>query len=230
MKSKLLLAMAAITVCAMLVIGGTLAYFTAQETTENIFTVGNITADLTETNWSGIGTNQNGGSSVSSAPEGGWGVDNATRIVPGRVIAKNPQITIMKNSEDCYARLVVTMPTVLYTASNLEQVSGTDTTPTYVTFATMNTDWGTPSVTPSGSNTILTYKYKTGTKIERNTSDNQDLGELFQTITIAGTASNTQISDLGSFTVIVKAQVVQAETFEASATQTAEEVAFDAAF
>jgi predicted ribosomally synthesized peptide with SipW-like signal peptide len=92
MKSKLILTMAAVVVCATLIVGGTLAYFTSTDSATNEFTIGNVTIDLTEPNWD------------SSA---------ASNLVPGRTIDKNPTVTIGSTSEDCYVRVTVTMPTDL---------------------------------------------------------------------------------------------------------------------
>ncbi len=111
--------MAAVAVSAMLIVGGTLAYFTATEEATNTFTVGKVNADLTETLWCGDASNQSGNSAVSTAPSGGWGASAALTIAPGRVINKNSALTIKADSESCYARLVVTMPTEIYDITNL---------------------------------------------------------------------------------------------------------------
>jgi predicted ribosomally synthesized peptide with SipW-like signal peptide len=197
MKGKLILAMAAVAVSAMLIVGGTLAYFTATDSATNTFTVGNIQADLTETTWSGSG----------STPSGGWGSSAALTIAPGRVINKNPELTIKANSEDCYARLVVTMPTAIYNASNL--ASGTT-----LTFAIPSgSEWsvlGTPST--SGSTTKIVYRYNGG-KITKTATD-KALGALYTSITVSTAADNTAMAALGTnFDIVVNAYVIQSEGF-----------------
>ncbi len=212
MKSKLLLAVAAVTVCAMLVIGGTLAYFTADATKTNTFTVGKIGASLSETNWD---------SSGSAA---------ARTIAPSRVIAKDPEITITADSEACYARMVVTMPTALYNGSNLKPNNAANT---FVTFTAPNpTLWGDAivSTTSNATTTKIYYKYNNGAVIP-NSTNNTNLGDLYTSITIAGTATNDQmltLANLGAnFSIVVNAYVVQSEGFTGA---TPEASAFAATF
>lgn len=50
-KGKGLAALTAVLICAVTVIGGTLAYFTAQDTAVNTFTVGAVDIDLSEPHW-----------------------------------------------------------------------------------------------------------------------------------------------------------------------------------
>lgn len=50
-KGKRLTALTALLICAMTVISGTLAYFTAQDTAVNTFTVGAVDIDLCEPHW-----------------------------------------------------------------------------------------------------------------------------------------------------------------------------------
>lgn len=75
MKKKI----TAITVCvcmlAIAIVGGTLAYFTDTDKADNVFTVGNVSIDLTEPNWEGEGS--------KDAPE----------VYPGEALAKDPTVT-----------------------------------------------------------------------------------------------------------------------------------------
>lgn len=81
MKMRKILAMVmALALTAALAVGGTLAYLTSTtEEIQNVFSVGNITANLAET------------------------VKNdGFKIVPGNTEKKDPTITIKKESEKCY--------------------------------------------------------------------------------------------------------------------------------
>lgn len=75
-------------------VAGTVAYLTSQAKVENTFTVGNVNITLQE-----YAVNAQTGEMDSNTI-----VDNLTNIelVPGRVIHKNPFITVGANSETCW--------------------------------------------------------------------------------------------------------------------------------
>ena len=78
MKKKLLAAVVAVALVACCVIGGTLAWLTAEtDPVVNTFTVGNIDITLTET-------------------------PATYKILPGTEIAKDPNVTVDASSEDCW--------------------------------------------------------------------------------------------------------------------------------
>lgn len=71
-----------------LCIGGSLAYFTDTKAKDNVFTVGNVSIELTEPNWEGTGS--------KDAPE----------VYPGEPLAKDPTV---KNdgANPCFVRIKV---------------------------------------------------------------------------------------------------------------------------
>lgn len=75
MKKKIATGALLVAFGATAVTGATLAYFTDEEKAENVFTVGNVSIDLTEPNWEGDG--------VKDAPE----------AYPGEALAKDPTVT-----------------------------------------------------------------------------------------------------------------------------------------
>lgn len=84
-KQVIVLVLAAVLVfgCA---IGGTFAWLSAKTNTiVNTFTYGNVSITLTETNVDGDDANA-----------------NSYKMVPGTDIAKDPTVTVLKDSEDCY--------------------------------------------------------------------------------------------------------------------------------
>lgn len=92
MKKKLLSLGVVLTMLA-LIVGGTLAYFTdTTDTKENVFTVGKVDIELTEPNWN---------------------IDEEEvfvgHIVPGRIIEKDPTITVDTDSEDAWVFMEVEM-------------------------------------------------------------------------------------------------------------------------
>lgn len=93
-KKALLLAL-----CAILLVGATIAstvaYLTSQQTVTNTFTVGKVEITLTE---------------KEIDPQTGKKLTNAAdvtalqkiELIPGRIIEKNPVITVSSDSEECY--------------------------------------------------------------------------------------------------------------------------------
>lgn len=87
-KRKIILLAALLVMVAILGVGGTLAYFTAEDSATNEFTVGNVKIELTEPSWDSTGE--------TDAPE----------VYPGEALAKDPQV-INKGNNPCFVRIKV---------------------------------------------------------------------------------------------------------------------------
>ncbi|MDD2955435.1 MAG: TasA family protein [Oscillospiraceae bacterium] len=96
MKKKIVLICAAAALCALLVVGGTLAYFTDSETATNVITMDGLDITLTET-----------GAVLEDAVYG----KNYSDIMPGTVLDKDPTVT--NNDAPVYLRIKVEWPTVV---------------------------------------------------------------------------------------------------------------------
>ena len=88
MKKKIV-AMCATIAIAAVAVGGTLAFFTAEDDATNTFTVGNVSIDLTEPKWAASGS--------QDAPE----------VYPGEALAKDPTVT-NNGANPCFVRIKVT--------------------------------------------------------------------------------------------------------------------------
>ena len=139
MKSVMKKTIAVGTLCTMLMgtaAYGTLAYFKEEETATNTFTSGNFKMDLTETHWEWHEDATDDGKKIEDWNQAKkteastykenvgqrsekWGKDAANRFVPGRIISKNPAVTIEKGNIPAYVRMTLQVPTTVYTASNL---------------------------------------------------------------------------------------------------------------
>ena len=85
-KRKILLLASILVMVAILGVGGTLAYFTADDTATNTITVGNVKIDLEEPSWN---------------------EENAEDSYPGQVLPKDPEVeNIGKNP--CFIRIEAT--------------------------------------------------------------------------------------------------------------------------
>ena len=88
-KRKIVLLALAVCMVAILAVGGTLAYFTAEDDATNTFTVGNVKIDLTEPNWKESGS--------QDAPE----------VYPTEPLQKDPTVT-NTGANPCFVRISVT--------------------------------------------------------------------------------------------------------------------------
>ena len=87
---KLTIAVVALSLALVLVIGGTLAFITAQSNeVVNTFTYGNIQLTLTE---------ENGTNSTGMSFEG---------VIPGSELEKDPTVTVLAKSESCYVYVLI---------------------------------------------------------------------------------------------------------------------------
>ena len=87
-KRKILALALTLCMAAILIVGGTLAYFTDTDDATNTFTVGNVDIILTEPNWDGSGS--------QDAPE----------VYPGEPLAKDPTVT-NDGANPCFVRIKV---------------------------------------------------------------------------------------------------------------------------
>ena len=116
MKKKLVLLSTAVILVAMMVVGGTLAYFTADDAATNVFTVGDVKIELTEPLWE---EKLNGASRLEN-------------IYPGMPITKDPMVTNI-GSNPAFVRVKVEIPTF--------SPDGSSTTMPLFTIGTLGANW-----------------------------------------------------------------------------------------
>lgn len=245
MKSVMKKTIAVGTLCTMLMgtaAYGTLAYFKEEETATNTFTSGNFKMDLTETHWEWHEDATDDGKKIEDWNQAKkteastykenvgqrsekWGKDAANRFVPGRIIHKNPAVTIEKGNIPAYVRMTLQVPTTVYTASNLNN----DTTKKQVVNFDINNQWKNISTKKDGDNTILVYEYigenSEGAQVINPKETNQYLAPLFTRVQIneEGITSDDLVNLLPqtegafnknqTFDIVVNAYGVQADEF-----------------
>ena len=87
-KRKILALALTLCMAAILIVGGTLAYFTDTDRKDNVFTVGNVDITLTEPNWDANGS------------------EDAPEAYPGEALAKDPTVT-NTGKNPCFVRIKV---------------------------------------------------------------------------------------------------------------------------
>ena len=99
MKKKIIALCLVIALAATAVAGATLAYFTdVTKVNTNTFTVGKVDIKLDETD------------TDDSTPGEDRDTENTyTNVYPNQTVVKDPMVTFVKNSRDCYVRMLVTV-------------------------------------------------------------------------------------------------------------------------
>lgn len=95
MKKKIVALCLCVALAVVAIGGATLAYFTDTDEAKNTFTVGNVEIKLDETN--------------VDNPQGDRVQENSYKLIPGVSYVKDPTITVLEGSEDCYVRMKVTL-------------------------------------------------------------------------------------------------------------------------
>ena len=195
MKKKIVALCLCIALAVVAIGGATLAYFTDTETATNTFAVGNVDITLTESDW-----NQN----------------DTHKLVPGTTIKKNPTVTVVKGSEECYVRVLVTI-------SNSKEWDAifdahkNDTTPLQITNLLVGYDssnWVYKNVTEDTTANTRTYELRYKEKVNAlNATGDVALPALFTAVNVPSTLTGAQIGTLKNFKIDIKAQAIQTATF-----------------
>lgn len=219
-RSKALL----VSLCAVLLVAvsviGTMAYLTSKDTVVNTFTVGSVEIELDEAdvdeNGSYVTTHDN---RVK---------DNTYHLLPGHTYYKDPTVTVLKDSEESYVRMKVT---VNY-STQLDAIfapSGADLTSIFGGYDKSN--WSLKKVSEDAVNNTRTYEFwyvgvehkgmKEGT-VQKAEADIA-LDDLFESITIPDSITKEQLATLvtkdedGKITdqlkITVIAEAIQADGF-----------------
>ena len=100
---KALLALLCVVAVVVGSVFGTLAYLTDSDAATNTFTVGNVQLKLTEKDVDND-TNEDDNEVVDGVTRDRA---NAYHMLPGITHEKDPMVTVLQNSEDCYVRMIV---------------------------------------------------------------------------------------------------------------------------
>lgn len=185
MKKKIVLMVTSLVLVVAMAVGGTLAYLTAQaDEVVNTFTVGNIQMELEEPAW----------------------VDNSL-IYPGAEIAKDPTVTILANSEECYVRMFVkvnnsgTFDGILANANLGEIFGGYD-----------SAVWAYAGNVEDTAADTRTYEFRYVGTVAKSASD-AELAPLFEEVLIPTDLSETDLAELEDFQMTIWAHAIQKATF-----------------
>lgn len=209
MKKKILVACLCVALAVLTIAGTTLAYLTSQDTVTNTFTVGNvsITLDEAKVNDAGKPINKDG-AVVTDLANAERVKGNNYKLIPGHTYTKDPTVTVVKDSEESYVRMLVTVAfgkelTNAQLATKLDNI-----------FTGYNTDWvrSAKQIEVVDGKTVITYEYRYKTTVSAATVDNK-LPALFTGIAIPDAWTGDDLANLGNIKINIVAQAIQADGF-----------------
>lgn len=188
MKKKIVALCLCIALAVVAIGGATLAYFTDTKTATNTFTVGNVKITLTEPKWT-----------------------ENSKLVPGTEIGKDPTVTVVKGSEECYVRILMTISN----SEAWDDIFDDDSTLKIEDFFTgYDSDSWTYIKNTENTDNTRTYEFRYKEAVNAlNATDNVALPALFTAVNVPSTLTGTQIATLDGFNIVIEAQAIQTASF-----------------
>lgn len=196
-----------LTLCALMLVAasvlGTMAYLTSTETVTNTFTVGQVKITLDEAK---VGTDGKAltGDSAERVQA------NSYKLMPGHVYDKDPTVTVKAGSEESYIKMVVTVSK----AAELDKIFADHqiTDLTTVIGGYDSKEWTLNSTSKDTTANTRTYVFYYKSTVSAGEND-VVLDDLFETITVPGGLTNTEIETIKDMTITVNAYAIQADGF-----------------
>ena len=199
MKKTLTVILALVLVVVMSV-AGTVAYLTSTDNVTNTFSVGNVQIKLDEAKANPDGSLVANADRVKA---------NSYKLLPGHTYNKDPMVTVLKGSESSYIKMTVTFTK----AAELDAIfapTGADLTSIFNGYD--STNWIYKGNTEETTANTRTYEFWYKEAVAAPTAD-VALDALFDSITVPGTITNTQLATIEGMTITVNAYAIQADGF-----------------
>lgn len=183
----------------------TMAYLTSEEKVENTFTVGKVKIKLDEAKVNEYGE--------KVLDDNGYHVDrvkaNKYKLLPNHEYVKDPTVTVLKDSEESYVRMFVT----INNANKLDAIFAPDGAVMSDIFkgydSTVWIDKGNVKDTVAGTRT---YEFWYKIPVDARTAE-QVLEPLFTGIKVPGSLTGEDLDKLVDFQIDIVAQAIQADGF-----------------
>ncbi|MBE5781541.1 MAG: hypothetical protein E7328_06975 [Clostridiales bacterium] len=203
-KTKALL----VALCAVMLVAvgilGTLAYLTSSDTAVNTFTVGKVAIKLDEAKVDPVT-----GAAVTPSERV---KENSYHLMPGHSYVKDPTVTVLDGSEDCYVRMLVKVNDISKLTSAMPKAAF----PTFYNgdlflLQTLCGGWDKDVWLYEGYNNGE-YEFRYHKAVNGKGGDNE-LPALFSTITVPGEITSDLMPNLAGVEITVVAQAIQADGF-----------------
>lgn len=200
-KKILALILCVITVVAVSV-AGTLAWLTDRESVTNTFTVGKVDIVVDEADVNTDGTIIDGADRVTS---------NEYHLLPGQTYVKDPTMTVKKDSEESYVRMLLT----LNCKKELDEVfaPGVELISIFEGYNPANWDFVTETVN-TVDNTV-TYEFRCPTTVKPE-GDDVVLDALFDSFTVPEELDGDDLAKINDLTITVVGHAIQAKGFDSA--------------
>lgn len=189
MKKKITAIFLCVALVAIAIVGASLAYFTDTDEKTNTFTVGNVDIVLTEPEWD----------------------ENQAKLIPGRVIPKDPTITLENDSERAYTFMKVQLSQDFmeliqtYYGTGFDFVNG---------FNNVVADW---FILPEGYAPKVMSSDLSDRSVILGVLSPKDPGDsvtYFKGVKVPADVEGEMIKENGSYEINITAYAIQAEGFE----------------
>ncbi len=197
MKKKIIIISCAILLMIISVVG-TVAFLTDRQESTNTFTIGNVEIDLDET---AVDTN---GVAIPNADRV---IENEYHLLPGKTYTKDPQVTIEKDSEDSYIRMLLTITNY----NELKTVLGENFKPENCITGWDQEKWLITNKTENNDDTI-TYEFRYY-KVVNGKNGKVKLEPLFKNFTVPATLNSEELNAFKNSEIKVVAHAIQASGF-----------------
>lgn len=199
-KTKVLSLLIAAALLVTTTVFGTMAYLTDADDVVNTFTVGSVAIQLDEADVKLDGSYETNHDSRVKA--------NDYKLIPGHNYIKDPTVTVLKDSESSYIRMLVTVSN----ASALKEVFGSNLPLENYVEGWDRTVWVPNGSTNDTDKNTITYEFRYNGTVKASDS-NVVLDDLFESFTIPGTITGEQLAKLKNTTITVVAHAIQADGF-----------------
>ncbi len=202
----LLLALCAVALVVTTVLG-TLAYLADQKALLNTFTMGQVHIKLDEAKVDEFG--QLDGTRTETG--------NTYHLIPGQPCAKDPTVTVTKESEEAYVRIIVTITAY----SQLKTVFGGSFLPENFVSGWDRNVWPCVAITENTADNSASYEFRYADPTSGEDTVTPDgtndlvLAPLFTTLQVPTGLTNESLESLGNagFAIYVSAYAIQAAGF-----------------
>ncbi|MBQ5321013.1 MAG: hypothetical protein J6K88_02960 [Oscillospiraceae bacterium] len=191
-------------------IAGTIAYLTSRDTITNTFSVGNVEIKLDEAkvDLQGKPLDENGNVVEDIEDAYRHNAGNKYHLIPGQSYTKDPTMTVLKNSEESYVRMLVTIN--CYNA--LQQIYNGEFLPQYFVNGWDNNIWTTTkNIVVSGDK--ATYEFRYYKTVSGENSD-LDLEPLFTSFIVPSEFNGSDLKALENFEITVEGNAIQKIGFD----------------
>jgi len=207
-QTKVLLTLLCAVLLVVSSVFATMAYLTSDDLVENTFTVGKVEIKLDEAN-----VNEYGEVVDNVRVKG-----NEYKLIPGHTYVKDPTVTVLKDSEETYVRMKVTVNC----SSQLDAIFGPDGVNLTSMFKGYDpSNWELVGNVEDTTANTRTYEFryvgeankgsKNGT-VAKAAADIM-LDPLFDQIVVPGNITKENLATLDRFTINVTAEAIQADGF-----------------